>query len=48
MYTIEAIVKFIKDPSSRKIIDESTAALMEAEEAERKAAEIEKRKGGKG
>ena len=28
--------------------DESTAALMEAEEAERKAAEIEKRKGGKG
>lgn len=46
MYTLEAIVKFLKDPSSREIVDESTAAIREAEEAERKAEEIEKRKGG--
>lgn len=47
MYTIESIINFIKDPSTREIIDDSTAAIREAEEAERREAEREAQKGGR-
>lgn len=34
MYCLEAIVKFIKDPSSREVVDDVTAAMQEAEALE--------------
>ena len=41
MYCIEAIYKFIRDPSSREIVDEATAAIREAELAEQQAGQTQ-------
>ncbi|MGI5966835.1 MULTISPECIES: TRAP transporter small permease [Anaerotruncus] len=46
MYCIEAIYKFIRDPSSREIVDEATAAIREAELAEQQAGQTQNQKGG--
>jgi len=47
LYELEAIIKFIKDPSTQAIVTESRQAILDAEEAERKAQELEDRKAQK-
>ena len=44
LYELESILKFIRDPSTQAIVNESQQAILDAEEADRRAQQIEERR----